>query len=101
MKLVLLAVLALLFLSLVVVAVIVWPTDSLYLVAVGPTPRETLDGLAAYARETCKLDVTILSDVPLQNAVIDRKRRQLIADELLSCRYLHGASRSGLRWHAS
>lgn len=83
-KRVVLGLLFFVFLGLVLFYIIVSPGGSVYLVALGPTPREHLETLAAHARAKCGINVHILEAVPLQGPVMDRARRQLVADELLT-----------------
>ena len=84
MKRALLAILALIFFSIVWVLAARWPGGSVYLVPLGPLPPATLDTLAARVQAKFDLDVTILSEVPPERRTRDRQRRQLIAEELLS-----------------
>lgn len=84
MKRVLLAVLALIFFSIVWVLAARWPGGSVYLVPLGPLPPTTLDTLAAHVQTKFNLDVTILSEVPPEGRTMDHQRRQLIAEELRS-----------------
>jgi predicted Zn-dependent protease len=94
LKRVLLVVLAVIFFGLAGLYVLLWPGKSLYLVAVGPTPASTLDSLAAHVERKFSLEVTILSEVPLDESIMDPDRRQLVAEDLLAL------MKSAHRWQA-
>ena len=90
----LLAVLAVILLGLVGLYVLLSPGKSVYLVAIGPAPASILDSLAAHVERKFGLEVTILSEVPLEESVLDPDRRQLVAEDLL------GLMESAHRWQS-
>jgi len=54
----------------------------LYLVPIGPVPRETLESFAAHFRGLINFKVEITAPLPLPDRTVDRQRKQLIAEQV-------------------
>ncbi len=58
--------------------------QKIYFVAIGEMRSVRLDGLQAYYKQRYDLTIDLLRPIGLEPVVVDERRRQLIAEELLS-----------------
>ena len=58
--------------------------QKIYFVAMGEMRSVRLDGLQAYYKQRYDLTIDLLPSIGLEPVVVDERRRQLIAEELLS-----------------